>query len=882
MDKFEYKLKLDELKSLTAQGKYQEAAEIADSINWHKIKNVYDLMKAGEIYEKVERYEESREILLMAYDRTPIGRTIIYRLAELAVRMGRFDEAEDYYQEFVNIAPHDNLRYVLRYEIGRATGVDIHALIEILEELKTQEYSEEWAYELVTLYRQAGMEEKCIDACDELILWFGEGDYVERALEVKMAYGRLTEAQALKYRRLQQKKGIAVSGEVQTQTVAESENRQTAAYQNVFDFGRQTEPETVAAPTGLAEDEKRFAPIQLADPEKESVVEVRPGEMLESGEIVNNTVKIPNVRLSSDRFNTQSLQDIVKFGMRTIRGATREDDISTGMAMIKQAVEEVPNMHITSDLPRVERSEVSAAEVYAENHPDYNQMLAEDPQGQFSFVVPEQRMIERQITGQISIGDLLEEWEHAQEEAKQRNLKAAKEQAIRDVVDIMGQLSEVLPVLDSGMTPQDLLQQYQEGDEVEDEKAAAFVAQMNQLLQQQMEEISHDTAVMQEEISQARPAKAEEPPVSPAPEEPLPQEMSALAEELPDIAADDGPAAGETQGMDGEAPSGGPAEASKKQGRQQTKIFPQVEKEAPKTVEGAEGQQIEEAILREAMKSMEAMNATAPTQKMPKVGQADSFRPIKELSKPQREIFTYFVSIKGMEAQICQALNGMGGRLAAGQAAVTGNLMIRGDSGSGKTVLATAMIRALQQMFNRPSGKVGKIEASVLNQRDVAALIKKVAGGCLIIEKAGDISVKTANELAALLAGDESGLLLMVEDTHKGVEKFLSLNPALAQCFTERINIPAFTSDELVSFAKAYANELGYKIDELGVLALYNSISNIQKLDHATTLTEVKDIVDEAIRHVEKGGVKKLLSIITSQRYDDEDYVILHEKDFGF
>ncbi len=881
MDKFEYKLKLDELKSLTAQGKYQEAAEIADSINWHKIKNVYDLMKAGEIYEKVERYEESREILLMAYDRTPIGRTVIYRLAELAVKMGRFDEAEDYYQEFVNIAPHDNLRYVLRYEIGKATGVDIRTLIEILEELKTQEYSEEWAYELVTLYRQAGMEEKCIDACDELILWFGEGDYVERALEVKMAYGRLTEMQERKYRRLQQKKGVAVGGEIQTQTPADSEYRQTAEYQNVYDFSRQTEPEGEKA---SAESQNPFTSLRSAEPERESMVEVRPGEVLESGEIVNNTVKIPKVKLSPDRFNTQSLQDIVKFGMRTIRGATREDDISTGMAMIKQAVEEVPNMHITSDLPKVERPEISAAEVYAESHPDYNHMLAEDPQGQFSFVVPEQRMIERQITGQISIGDLLEEWEHAQEEAKQRNLKAAKEQAIRDVVDIMGQLSEVLPVLDSGMTPQDLLQQYQEGDDVEDEKAAAFVAQMNQLLQQQMEEISHDTALMQEEISQARPSEPEA-SVSEAPEEPPLKKTSEQLQEGPDIAADDAAETGEARGLDGGEPAGGSKEAPKKQakaGRQQTKIFPQVEEESPKTAQGADEQQIEEAILREAMKSMEAMNATAPTQKMPKVGQADSFQPIKELSKQQREIFTYFVSIKGMETQICQALNGMGGRLAAGQAAVTGNLMIRGDSGSGKTVLATAMIRALQQMLNRPTGKVGKIEAAVLNQREVAGLIKKVAGGCLIIEKAGDISVKTANELASLLAGDESGLLLMVEDTHKGIEKFLSLNPALAQCFTERINIPAFTSDELVSFAKAYANELGYKIDELGVLALYNSISNIQKLDHATTLTEVKDIVDEAIRHVERGGVKKLFSIITSQRYDDEDYVILHEKDFGF
>lgn len=260
----------------------------------------------------------------------------------------------------------------------------------------------------------------------------------------------------------------------------------------------------------------------------------------------------------------------------------------------------------------------------------------------------------------------------------------------------------------------------------------------------------------------------------------------------------------------------------------------------------------------------------------------DETRVITKLSKEQREIFTYFVPIKGMEKQLCQAMTGAARRLASGGRASTGNMIIQGGQGSGKTVLATSMIKALQKEIGKPNGRIGKIEASVLNQKDVAELLRKVAGGCLIIEKAGSISKETAIKLSTLLERDESGVFVIIEDTHKGIQKVLSRDAGFASRFSEKINIPIFTSDELVAFAKAYANELGYTIDEMGVLALYNSISNIQKLDRATTLTEVKEIVDNAIARAERGGLRKAFSIIASRRYDEDDYIILHEKDFGF
>ena len=295
--------------------------------------------------------------------------------------------------------------------------------------------------------------------------------------------------------------------------------------------------------------------------------------------------------------------------------------------------------------------------------------------------------------------------------------------------------------------------------------------------------------------------------------------------------------------------------------------------EATKEVEGA--QQGKAAIASENAKKDILPEIAVPEEDA-------AAHTIKKLSKEQREIFTYFVPITGMEQQLCQALTGAAARLASGRSASTGNMIIQGGQGSGKTVLATSVIKALQKEIGKPNGRIGKIEASVLNQKNVAALLEKVSGGCLIIEKAGGISKETARQLASLLERDTSGIFVIIEDTHKGIQKALSRDAGFAARFSEKINIPIFTSDELVAFAKSYANELGYTIDEMGVLALYNSISNIQKLDEATTLTEVKEIVDQAIAHAERGGLKKAFSIIASQRYDEDDYVILREKDFGF
>ena len=866
LDKYEYKLKLDQMKSLTAEGKYEEAAEIADTINWRKIKNINALVKVGEIYEKVGRYDESKDVLLTAYDKSPIGRMIIYRLAEVAVRTKSFDEAKEYYQEFVEIAPHDNLKYVLKYEISKAQGADIGTLIGILEELKEQEYSEEWAYELAYLYHKAGMSEKCIDACDELILWFGDGPYVERAFELKMLYQPLTKQQEDKYRTFRQR--------------------------------------------------------------HDGVVEVRPEDPLESGEIVPEPVQIKDVKMSAERFNTQNLQEELQRSMQEIMNATEKEAVNDTMDNIKKLVEDIPYLQIPSE----KEEEPQEEEVYQHIETDeeidnslksnFQEMLV-DEDGQMSLYMQGGRVAEPQVSGQMSIEDVLAEWEKtkraaeaALQEAEQRKLESAKARALQEAEELLGRLADVIPMLDSGLTPKDLLdQKYLSKDGQPNDSAVSMVTNMNQFLQQEIDRLSDENAQMDEQLAAvgASPVGDYMANAGVAAEDAAQNVVAAgvqelmAEEELPEIAMPEGLDDIDNQWededfeeLDAEVPQENAASLAEHTA-EQTK--PEALAEADDTMEaGTSAEDVEAAILAETARQMakesvekeELPEIELPgdldlgkeetaEEILPAIAEPEAFEvpdTISKLSKELREIFTYFVPITGMEEQLCQALTGASQHLTKGATAGTGNMIIQGGSGSGKTVLATSMIKALQKETGKPNGKIGKIEASVLNQKDVAALLKKVAGGCLIIEKAGDLSRETALKLSLLLEQDTSGVLVIIEDTKHGIQKALSRDDGFAAKFSEKINIPIFTSDELVSFAKSYANELGYTIDEMGVLALYNSISNIEHADRETTLTEVKEIVDKAVAHSEKGGLKKAFSIITSRRYDEDDYIILREKDF--
>lgn len=805
MDKYEYKLKLDEIKNLIAKKQYTEAAEIADSINWRKVRNVNALMKAGDIYAQIGRYDEAKEILLMAYDRSPIGRMIIYKLAEIAIKTKEFDEAQEYYDEFVEIAPHDNLKYILRYEMNKAKGAGLDVLIQILEELKEQEYTEKWAFELAYLYHQAGRSEECINACDELILWFGDGPYVEKALELKMLYQPLNRAQEDKYRQFKQR--------------------------------------------------------------KDGIVEVRPEDYLESGEIIKEPVQIKPVTTNAEKFNTVNLQEELARSMQQIMNATEKEEVADTMQGIKKIVEEIPYLQLPQD---EEAQKERFADIPTDEEIDgslkinFQEMLGEDYDGQMRMVVPEKSALEAQITGQMSIQDILEEWEKtkraaekALQEAEQQKLESAKAKALAEAGDIMERLADVIPQLDAGLTSKELLEKEYLG-KLPEEEAGQLVANMNDILQQQIDSISQANAKIDEFLAAGVPGQS--------------GEAVAGAADAMEIPEGEGIAA-----ADEEEPAGT---------EEMTELSP--EEELPEIAlpddiaEEVAATESEEVLPNIQLEPEAETEDAKPEEKLPEIAEPDldednigERKPITHLSKEQKAIFTYFVPVSGMEPQICQAMEGSIEHLEKGIKG--GNILIQGARGSGKTVLATALVKAIQNEIGKPGKRVGKIDAVSLNQKNIPELLKKVAGGCLIIEKIGGISRETAVKLSLALEADDTGILVIAEDTREGITKAMGRDESFARRFTEKITLPIFTSDELVSFAKSYAHELTYEIDEMAVLALYNRISNIQRLDRATTLTEVKEIVDEAIANSEKFSIKK---VFFSKKYKDDDYVILHEKDF--
>lgn len=805
MDKYEYKLKLDEIKNLIAKKQYTEAAEIADSINWRKVRNVNALMKAGDIYAQIGRYDEAKEILLMAYDRSPIGRMIIYKLAEIAIKTKEFDEAQEYYDEFVEIAPHDNLKYILRYEMNKAKGAGLDVLIQILEELKEQEYTEKWAFELAYLYHQAGRSEECINACDELILWFGDGPYVEKALELKMLYQPLNRAQEDKYRQFKQR--------------------------------------------------------------KDGIVEVRPEDYLESGEIIKEPVQIKPVTTNAEKFNTVNLQEELARSMQQIMNATEKEEVADTMQGIKKIVEEIPYLQLPQD---EEAQKERFADIPTDEEIDgslkinFQEMLGEDYDGQMRMVVPEKSALEAQITGQMSIQDILEEWEKtkraaekALQEAEQQKLESAKAKALAEAGDIMERLADVIPQLDAGLTSKELLEKEYLG-KLPEEEAGQLVANMNDILQQQIDSISQANAKIDEFLAAGVPGQS--------------GEAAAGAADAMEIPEGEGIAA-----ADEEEPAGT---------EEMTELSP--EEELPEIAlpddiaEEVAATESEEVLPNIQLEPEAETEDAKPEEKLPEIAEPDldednigERKPITHLSKEQKAIFTYFVPVSGMEPQICQAMEGSIEHLEKGIKG--GNILIQGARGSGKTVLATALVKAIQNEIGKPGKRVGKIDAVSLNQKNIPELLKKVAGGCLIIEKIGGISRETAVKLSLALEADDTGILVIAEDTREGITKAMGRDESFARRFTEKITLPIFTSDELVSFAKSYAHELTYEIDEMAVLALYNRISNIQRLDRATTLTEVKEIVDEAIANSEKFSIKK---VFFSKKYKDDDYVILHEKDF--
>ena len=963
MDKYEYNLKLDQMKSLCAEENYTAAAEIADTINWNKIKNVNALVKAGEIYEKTDRYQEARDILLMAYDRSPIGRTILYRLAEVAIKMGDFSAAQEYYDEFVEIAPHDNLRYTLQYDMKKAQGADYSELIPILEELNELEYTEEWAFELANLYHNAGMSDKCVEACDELILWFGEGKYVENALELKMLYQPLSKSQEEKYRKFHKSRQGAASGE----PALEEDFRTDSIFPQV------------------AESDSKFNTMNLQEEIAKGMQQIisatGQGEVSDTMDSIKKMVEeIPYLQ--------KHMGDTQKIVTQQKRDADAVIDGS-----LKMDFEEM------------------LGEDAAERGPMLTEEISDESTGQMSIAGA---LDEWEKTRRAA--------EAALQAAEQRKLESAKAAALQEAEGLMDKLNDVKPLLDAGVSPKALLEEeymQQEEEESGDLEPLVFEEQPEPEIHPVLLGSLNPDAQQTEEDEAAGGVEAAGdgatvgatidcvPVESKADDSAYDAELAGLESAFPEQEkapeADDSATAGEiadrvpvgSKADDSAYDIGAEveamlakmnAESAKDEDSRPEDLFTEDMSDIPDIEVAEESEASEDAgfgadddfaagfeeglgkdfqndgqedfedsaqsgedamnsfstirsveDLQRALNQLEA-NVGNKTQKMPTLeelmaaingsaavqgGQpeaedtqmgmssqpsAGAFSARKKEEPPitrmqdifaqeeakaeeemdhehltdsQKAVFSYFVPVTGMENQLSHALGNISEHLLRDETAHTGNLIIQGSKGCGKTVLATSMIRALQKETGKPNSKVGKIKASALNKKDIQLLLRKVQGGCLIIEQAGELTKQSVVSLSLLLGQDTSGTLVILEDTSKGIRRALSLDDGFARKFTEKISIPIFTNDELVEFANSYSRELGYEIDELAVLALYNRISKIQRLDQETTLTEVKEIVDEAIRREANSGLRKFFGNLTAKRFSPDDRIYLQEKDFA-
>ncbi len=838
MDKYEYKLKLDELRELFQLKNYKGAADLADEINWQKVRNSKTLCMVADVYEAVERYDKCQEVLMQAYDHSSVGRNIVSRLTDIAIKSKDVASAEEYYNEFLELAPKDTQQYVFAYKIACLKNLPVTDRIAILEEFKEKEYSEMWAYELAVLYAQAGMREKCVETCDELILWFGDGEYVERALDLKRSFQPLTPSQEEKYQKLRSQRGMVE--------------------------------------------------INLP-PKKEDASAKTDGEGASAEE----------VKVTATKFNTQNLQEEISKSMQQIMEATEENTVRDRLNSIKKIVQDIPYLEGEEEVSISKREQIQE-EVNEELKSDFQEKLVEETAYGHSTVQQSSESLFVEDTSGMSIEEILADWEktkavaqEAMAAAAQKKLDLEKEQALAEANEIMRRLEELVPILSA--TPGEDLPDSSEGtiaDELltaepiitnPEEAEAAALAEAEAAAEAEIAagirgDSKYDifdqqpSGTLPEEEAVTRPIQEVITRATHRPER-NPQDKMADVESLEEWSEEDEQEEfyddddeDEFYDMEEDEPEEAPAASDIPE--QEEEVIPQddgfEQTSELDTEQIAQSRSAEPEPFEEPEGS--PYNAPAGAAASDGVGLSDEIK----------DLFSYFIPIPGMSEQISQVLGNVVKIKSDAVTSSRGNVIVQGEEGSGKTILATDLIKASQKTMNREDDKIGKISADSLNTKSFDSLVPKIAGGYLIVEQAGNLNADTVAAMSQVMDQDTGGMTVVLEDDSAGIRRLLSLNPDFSAKFTERVKIPIFTIDELVDFGKSYALEQECEIEEMAVLALYNRINNIQKLDHPTTLTEVKEIVDQAITNAEGGGIKKLFA----KKYNDEDYLILHEEDF--
>ena len=971
MDKSEYKLRAEEIKDLISRGEYAQAAEIADTIDWRRVKSVMMLCTISDLYKINRRYEDARDMLLLAYERRPGGRTICYSLCELSIKMEEYVQAIEYYKEFVQVAPKDPGRYILQYKLYEAQDVSLEERIAVLEELKKRDYREKWAYELAYLYHRVGLAARCVEECDELILWFGEGKYVIKAMELKMLHQPLTPEQQEKYDHrfdapgTQQysqnyaqdpgygqnetydpnqgyvqdgsydpnqgyaqggsydpnqgyaqdgsydpNQGYAQDGSYDpNQGYAQDgsydsnpDNVQEGAYDQVIDDTRVYEPvQPQQAPAQPAEDDfdihvktmdvGQYNTINLqeelaaglrevlsedhAKETSDSITRSIVAPMIDPGDSDTESLDYPEIAdVSEDDLEPETEQmesSEVFFGETGEIGDLSQvpqvetEEILPEEPVVARRTDVVPELSEVQKTPEVqevvkEPETQKVPEAPVEPPKELADVLAQESDGQISLVMPEAESIEKQITGQMNIEDILAEWERK----KKENLEKREEEVRQHVLQQTGAMfTEFEQAVRDGLL-----------EKLEKEKAADTADTVAEDTTdtdevEELEEITEEPATEEpvEELTEAAPAEeAEQEPVEELPEEDTVEELAEEpayepeAEEFEESAEPEAEIYEQEEIVDEEQAE--PEEAMDDE---------PVEEPTAEAVESADEETAREEIELTAEETPEA--GEAPEQPERPAVERDKAK-VRALTREERELYAPFIQSRSAREQLVKAIDNIS------LAAYTGNVIITGEEGMDTLSLAKNMVREIQATDSNFSGKVAKISGHALNKKDTADTLSKLKNGALIICKASEMNDATANVLHKALQQESQGIVIILEDTKRDIDKFLEKHEKLRECFTARMDVEALSNNTLVAFGKQYAREMEYSIDELGELALHTRIEDMQTIDHVVTVVDVKQIVDEAIAHANKKTLKHFFDVLFAKRYDDEDMIILTEKDF--
>lgn len=783
MDKAEYQSKLEQLTSLANKEDYKGALEIVESVDWRRVKSIRTLSMVADVYEANKMYPEANDILLLAYDRSSIGKGILYRLVEVSVKMQDFESAEEYYEEFVSAAPHDTSRYLLRYKILRGQQAPLDEQIKVLEAYKEAEFTERWNYELALLYSKNGQIRQCVDTCDELELWFSEGKYVTKALELKMKYEPLTPSQKSKY-----ENGGAASSEKEVGNLL---NRMDQA--------------------GAAITQDAGAQEMAAARETEAGKEAEPAPSYTAPTFLGNTVDLHNELIKSIR-------------------------------------------NVFPDVKKTAQAEQEASEPEENREEDYDVRELE-PENMDVEVAPQPDADKTILTRPETVKKETPKAEAVKEEEAETAEKPA-ETSSADDLDLDALFQETAASLSDEIAHDSALEKALEEEQteesltektVEKSQTAELVKKPEEPLEKQPETVEQDDVAESEK---------EESPIRRL--EDLEKTM-----EIPE------PVIVQPEDLDMEIPQ----EPSQEAVKDATKVMT-VENTADRTIEMPSDVRKEETV---PMSIEEVLREETPEERRMRI--LNDTQPEK-LNDEQKALFTYFAKVPGMDQQILDAMHGVY-HYAGDRTSRHGNIAIMGGYGTGKTRLSEGLVRAICVDLKIPATKMARLDAAELNRKDPAQVVAKLAGGFLLIERAGLMYPETIEKLSKAMDFRTDSLILIIEDEKTSMRGMFHNYPEFAKKFETVISIPVFTNDELVTFARTYARENGYKMDEMGVLALYTQIGDNQKEGEPMTITNVKDMVDKAIAHAEK-GTRKLGRKVSRKHRDSDDRVILYEKDFDF